>query len=42
VLDRQNKIAYACLSQRTNKRLVNRFCKDMDYRECTFTASQYS
>ena len=32
VLDRENKIAYACLSPRTDEKLLNEFCKKADYR----------
>jgi len=38
VLDRDNKIAYACLSQRTDKRVLDEFCKKMNYHPVTFTA----
>ncbi len=30
VLDREHKIAYACLSPRTNEELLNQFCKQVD------------
>lgn len=36
VLDRQNKIAYACLSPRTNKDLFEVWCNQMGYRGCSF------
>ena len=39
VLDRTNQIAYACLSQRTNKVVLKEFCKSMNYTPITFTAN---
>jgi hypothetical protein len=39
VLDRENKIAYACISPRTNRKLLNVFCKKMNYTACTFEAN---
>lgn len=39
VLDRDNKIAYACLSPRTNKKVLEDFCSKMNYTACTFTAT---
>ncbi len=36
VLDRQKKIAYACLSPRTNKKILKEWCKQMDYTPCSF------
>lgn len=39
VLDRENKIAYACISPRTNKKLLNIFCEKMNYNECSFEAT---
>ena len=39
VLDRKNKIAYACLSPRTNEKLLNEFCKKIDYSSVTFRAT---
>ena len=38
VLDRENKIAYACLSPRTDKKLLQEFCDRMHYRAASFTA----
>jgi hypothetical protein len=38
VLDRENKIAYACLSPRTNIDVLNEFCKISGYTSCTFSA----
>jgi hypothetical protein len=42
VLDRENKIAYACLSARTNMKVLEDFCKKMNYTSCTFTATDDS
>ena len=39
VLDRANKIAYACLSPRTDEKLLNEFCKQVDYSPVTFKAT---
>jgi len=39
VLDRQNKIAYACLSPRTTEKMLNEFCKQVDYEPVTFSAT---
>ena len=38
VLDRDHKIAYACLSPRTHRMVLEQFCKDMGYRAVCFTA----
>ncbi len=38
VLDRENKIAYACLSPRTDKVVLTDFCAAMGYRAISFTA----
>jgi len=38
VLDRENKIAYACLSQRTNKAVLKEFCKSLNYTPMPFDA----
>ena len=38
VLDRTNKIAYACLSPRTNPEVLEKWCEAMDYRSFTFAA----
>ena len=38
VLDRENKIAYACLSPRTNQQVLEDFCKKMNYRPVLFIA----
>lgn len=42
VLDRKNKIAYACLSERTNKAVLEDFCARMGYRPYSFTATDAS
>ena len=38
VLDRDNKIAYACLSPRTDSKVLAVFCHDMSYAPISFTA----
>lgn len=38
VLDRQNKIAYACLSPRTDKEVLDEFCEKAGYKAVTFNA----
>jgi hypothetical protein len=38
VLDREQKIAYACLSPRTDKAVLNDFCKKMGYTPEIFTS----
>ncbi|MGC4034591.1 MAG: arginine deiminase-related protein [Chitinophagaceae bacterium] len=38
VLDRENKIAYACLSPRTDKAVLNDFCKQTGYKPVSFRA----
>jgi hypothetical protein len=38
VLDRENKIAYACLSPRTNLDVLNVFCEQEGYRPIVFSA----
>jgi len=40
ILDRVNKIAYAALSERTDKSLFLQFCQDFDYKAVIFTANQ--
>lgn len=40
VLDRVNRIAYACESERTNTELVQTFCEDFAYKPIIFKASQ--
>ena len=38
VLDRENKIAYACLSPRTSKKVLEVFCDQMGYKAIAFAA----
>ena len=38
VLDRENKIAYACLSPRTDEEILAEFCKDSGYKPVSFHA----
>jgi hypothetical protein len=38
VLDRDNRIAFACLSPRTDKRVLDEFCNKMNYEPVVFTA----
>jgi hypothetical protein len=38
VFDRDNKMAYACLSPRTDKKILKFFCDRMGYRQLTFKA----
>lgn len=38
ILDRKNKIAYACLSPRTDENLFKEFCEEMGYQPVSFTA----
>ena len=38
VLDRDNRIAYACLSPRTNEKVLNDFCRQMNYKPVLFDA----
>ena len=40
VLDRVNKICYACISQRTHPEVLTQFCRDFDYKAVTFEATQ--
>ena len=40
VLDRENGMAYACLSERTNSEVLRTFCKDFGYRPVEFHATQ--
>ena len=42
VLDRPNRICYACLSQRTHIEVLTEFCRDFDYKPVTFKATQVS
>ncbi|WP_347526431.1 arginine deiminase-related protein [Mucilaginibacter sp. CAU 1740] len=39
VLDRENKIAYACLSPRTDKEVLNQFCEHAGYTAVSFDAA---
>lgn len=38
VLDRENKLAYACLSVRTDENVLQQFCDEMGYQPVVFTA----
>jgi hypothetical protein len=38
VLDRENKIAYACLSVRTDENVLQQFCDEMGYHPIVFEA----
>lgn len=38
ILDRDNKIAYACISPRTDKNLFIEFCEEMEYEPVVFNA----
>lgn len=38
VLDRKNKLAYACLSERTNAKILDDFCKNFDYSPVVFNS----
>jgi len=38
ILDRENKIAYACISPRTDKNLFIEFCEEMEYEPVVFNA----
>lgn len=38
VLDRENKIAYACISPRTDKDVLSLFCEQADYKTISFDA----
>ena len=38
VLDRENKIAYACISPRTDKEVLKLFCEREGYQEVSFHA----
>lgn len=38
VLDRENRIAFACLSPRTDKKVLEDFCRRMNYEPIVFTA----
>ncbi|MFI5138243.1 MAG: citrulline utilization hydrolase CtlX [Sphingobacteriales bacterium] len=38
VLDRENKVAYACISPRTDREVLALFCEQADYKEVSFHA----
>jgi hypothetical protein len=38
VLDRENRIAYACLSARTHRVLLDEFCAELGFEPCVFSA----
>ncbi len=38
ILDRENKIAYACISPRTDKNLFLEFCEEMEYEPVVFNS----
>ncbi len=40
ILDRANKIVYAAISERTNRDLLARFCKETGFKSVAFTANQ--
>jgi hypothetical protein len=40
ILDRKNKIAYCAISPRSDKFVLDEFCKEMHYRALSFTANQ--
>jgi hypothetical protein len=40
VLDRENRTAYAALSERTDKTLFLKYCEDLRFTPCCFTANQ--
>ncbi len=42
ILDRENKIIYAVISQRTNPVLIDILGSKLGYQTCVFKASQYS
>jgi len=39
VLDRDNRIAYACISPRTSEQLLGEFCRQMNYKPVVFDAT---
>ena len=39
VLDRCNRIAYVCISPRTNRSLVEKFCETLNYKSVIFSAT---
>lgn len=42
VLDRVNKIAYACLSPRTNEKILDEFCRLTNFTPVTFTSTDFA
>ena len=40
VIDRKNKVAYCCISQRADKELFEKFCKDTGHEAVSFHAQQ--
>ena len=38
VLDRENRIAFACLSARTHRALLDEFCAELGFEPCVFSA----
>lgn len=38
ILDRENKVVFACISERTEEKLLNEWAKKMGYQSVTFTA----
>ena len=40
ILDRENKICYAAISDRTNKNIVNDFCNQLNFKPILFTSNQ--
>ena len=40
ILDRENKICYAAISDRTNKNIVNVFCNQLNFKPILFTSNQ--
>lgn len=40
ILDRENRIAYAALSERTNEQLFMKFCSELNYKPVCFRACQ--
>lgn len=41
VLDRVNHVAYACLSRRTSRKVLDEFCRKMSYKPVVFEASDH-
>lgn len=40
ILDRENELAYACISQRTDEDLLIEFCEELEYTPVVFQANQ--